>query len=33
VRLVELDDDHDLVSSLPKILEESDRFLTTWLDG
>jgi uncharacterized protein len=31
VRLVELDDDHELVSSLPKILEESDRFLATWL--
>jgi pimeloyl-ACP methyl ester carboxylesterase len=31
VRLVELDDDHDLMSSLPRILEETDRFLTPWL--
>jgi pimeloyl-ACP methyl ester carboxylesterase len=33
VRLVELDDDHDLVSSLPEILDESDRFLTAWLES
>lgn len=33
VRLVELDDDHELVSSLPIILGEADRFLATWLGG
>lgn len=31
VRVIELDDDHELASSLPKILEETDRFLTPWL--
>lgn len=31
VRLVELDDDHELTSSLPVILAETDRFLTPWL--
>ena len=31
VRLVEVDDDHELAASIPRILEESDRFLTTWL--
>lgn len=31
VRLVELDDDHELVGSLPTILDEADRFLTPWL--
>jgi uncharacterized protein len=31
VRLVELDDDHELTSSLPQILAETDRFLTPWL--
>jgi uncharacterized protein len=31
VRLVELDDDHELVASLPRILDEADRFLTGWL--
>lgn len=31
VRLVELDDDHELTSSLPRILPETDRFLTPWL--
>lgn len=31
VRLVEVDDDHELVASLPRIFEESDRFLTPWL--
>jgi len=27
VRLIELDDDHELVASLPRILDETDRFL------
>lgn len=31
VRLVEVDDDHELAASIPRILEESDRFLATWL--
>lgn len=31
VRLVEVDDDHELVTSLPRIFEETDRFLTPWL--
>jgi pimeloyl-ACP methyl ester carboxylesterase len=31
VRLIELDDDHELTSSLPEILAETDRFLTPWL--
>ncbi len=31
VKLVEVDDDHELAASIPRILEESDRFLTTWL--
>jgi len=31
VHLVEVDDDHELVASLPQILEEADRFLTPWL--
>ena len=30
VRLVELDDGHDLVASLPRMLEETDRFLAPW---
>jgi len=31
VRLVELEDDHELVRSIPRILEEADRFLAPWL--
>jgi uncharacterized protein len=31
VRLVELDDGHDLIASLPRMLEETDRFLAPWL--
>ncbi len=31
VRLVEVDDDHELITSLPRIFEEADRFLTPWL--
>jgi len=31
VRLVELDDGHDLLTSLPRLLEESDQFLAPWL--
>lgn len=31
VELVEVDDDHELAASIPRILGESDRFLTTWL--
>jgi uncharacterized protein len=31
VRLVELDDGHDLIASLPRLLDEADRFLTPWL--
>lgn len=31
VKLVEVDDDHELAASIPRILEESDRFLTPWL--
>jgi len=31
VRLVELDDSHDLTASLPRILHETDRFLAPWL--
>jgi uncharacterized protein len=33
VRLVELDDGHDLIASLPRLLAETDRFLSGWLDG
>jgi hypothetical protein len=33
VRLVEIDDDHELVASLPTIFAETDRFLTPWLGG
>lgn len=33
VRLIELDDDHSLIASLPRILEETDRFLAPWLGG
>jgi pimeloyl-ACP methyl ester carboxylesterase len=31
-RLVELDDGHDLVASVPTILDETDRFLRPWLE-
>lgn len=31
-RLVELDDGHDLVASIPTILDETDRFLRPWLE-
>jgi len=31
VQLVELDDGHDLLTSLPRLLDESDRFLAPWL--
>jgi uncharacterized protein len=31
MRLIELDDGHELVASLPTILAESDRFLAPWL--
>lgn len=31
VRLVELDDGHDLIASLPRLFEEADRFLAPWL--
>jgi pimeloyl-ACP methyl ester carboxylesterase len=33
VRLVELDDGHDLLASLPRLLAEADRFLAPWLGG
>lgn len=33
VRLVELADGHDLLASLPRLLDESDRFLAPWLAG
>lgn len=31
VQLIELDDGHDLIASLPRMFEESDRFLAPWL--
>ena len=31
VQLVELDDGHDLIASLPRLLREADRFLAPWL--
>ena len=31
VRLVELDDGHDLIASLPRMLDETDEFLVPWL--
>jgi len=31
VRLVELDDGHELIASIPRLLEEADRFLAPWL--
>jgi pimeloyl-ACP methyl ester carboxylesterase len=31
IRLVELDDGHELVASLPRLLAESDTFLADWL--
>ncbi|HEX4419520.1 MAG TPA: YqiA/YcfP family alpha/beta fold hydrolase [Kofleriaceae bacterium] len=31
VHLIELDDGHDLIASLPRMFEEADRFLAPWL--
>jgi uncharacterized protein len=31
VQLVELDDGHELIASLPRLLQEADRFLAPWL--
>jgi uncharacterized protein len=31
VRLIELDDGHDLIASLPRMLEETDWFLAPWM--
>jgi hypothetical protein len=31
VRLIELDDGHELTASLPRLLAEADRFLAPWL--
>ena len=31
VRMIELDDDHQLIASVPRILAESDTFLAPWL--
>jgi pimeloyl-ACP methyl ester carboxylesterase len=33
VRLIELDDGHDLIASLPRLAAESDRFLAPWFGG
>jgi alpha-beta hydrolase superfamily lysophospholipase len=33
VTLIELDDDHELTTSLPLILAEAERFLAPWLGG
>jgi pimeloyl-ACP methyl ester carboxylesterase len=33
VRLVELDDGHELIASLPTLLAEADAFLAPWLGG
>lgn len=33
VRLVEVDDGHELVGSLPRILAEMERFLAPWIGG
>jgi pimeloyl-ACP methyl ester carboxylesterase len=33
VQLIELPDGHDLVASLPRLVDETDRFLAPWLDG
>lgn len=32
-RLIELPDGHDLIASLPRLLDETDRFLAPWLGG
>jgi pimeloyl-ACP methyl ester carboxylesterase len=32
-RLIELPDGHDLLASLPRLLDETDRFLAPWLGG
>ncbi len=31
IRLIELDDEHDLTASIPRIISECDRFLAPWL--
>jgi len=31
VQLIELDDGHELIASLPRLLQEADRFLAPWL--
>jgi pimeloyl-ACP methyl ester carboxylesterase len=31
VQLVELDDGHELIASLPRLLDEADRFLAPWI--
>jgi len=31
IRLIELDDGHDLIASLPRMFEETARFLEPWL--
>jgi len=31
VQLIELDDGHDLIASLPRLFDETDRFLAPWL--
>jgi hypothetical protein len=33
VQLIDLDDGHDLIASLPRLLREADRFLAPWLDA
>ena len=33
VQLIELDDGHELIASLPRLLREADRFLAPWLDA
>lgn len=33
VRLIELDDGHELLASLPRLFAEADRFLAPWLGG
>jgi alpha-beta hydrolase superfamily lysophospholipase len=33
VRLVELDDGHELIASLPRMIDDADRFLAPWLGG
>ena len=33
VELIELPDGHDLIGSMPRLLDEADRFLAPWLGG